>query len=111
MNKSELIERIAGRQSRLSDKDVEHAVRLLLGNMIESIGQGGRIEIRGFGSFSLHYRNARSGRNPKTGEVVALPGKFAVHFRAGKELRERVCEGMVRQSAMAAANPGTMFDL
>ena len=75
MTKSELIERIAGKQTQLSAKDVELAVKSILEYMSEVLEEGGRIEIRGFGSFSLHYRVPRIGRNPKTGSPVALSGK------------------------------------
>ncbi|MDG2524330.1 integration host factor subunit beta [Stenotrophomonas sp. HITSZ_GD] len=90
MTKSELIEILARRQAHLKADDVDLAVKSLLEMMGESLSQGDRIEIRGFGSFSLHYRPPRLGRNPKTGESVALPGKHVPHFKPGKELRERV---------------------
>ena len=90
MTKSELIERIAAEQTQLSAKDVELAVKMILDHMAETLADGERIEIRGFGSFSLHYREARLGRNPKTGEKVELEGKYVPHFKPGKELRERV---------------------
>ena len=90
MTKSELIERIAAEQTQLSAKDVELAVKMILDLMAETLAEGERIEIRGFGSFSLHYREARLGRNPKTGEKVELEGKYVPHFKPGKELRERV---------------------
>ena len=90
MTKSELIERIAAVQSQLSAKDVELAVKMMLDHMAEALAVGERIEIRGFGSFSLHYRAPRLGRNPKTGEKVELVGKYVPHFKPGKELRERV---------------------
>lgn len=90
MTKSELIEVIAKKQRHLPAKDVELAVKHLLDLMGNSLAAGERIEIRGFGSFSLHYRPPRMGRNPKTGEAVALSGKHVPHFKPGKELRERV---------------------
>lgn len=90
MMKSELIERIARKQNHLAYKDVELAVKSLLEQMSNSLSGGERIEIRGFGSFSLHYRPPRAGRNPKTGDSVSLPGKHVPHFKPGKELRERV---------------------
>lgn len=90
MTKSELIERIAARQSQLSPKDVELAVKTIIEHMAQTLASGERIEIRGFGSFSLHYRAPRVGRNPKTGESVGLSGKYVPHFKPGKELRERV---------------------
>ena len=90
MTKSELIESIARNQKHLPTKDVELAVKHILELMSESLANGERIEIRGYGSFSLHYRPARMGRNPKTGDSVALAGKHVPHFKPGKDLRERV---------------------
>ena len=90
ITKSELIDRIATSQDQLSPKDVEIAVKLLLEYMGQSLALGDRIEIRGFGSFALHFRDPRIGRNPKTGESVELGGKYVPHFKPGKELRERV---------------------
>jgi len=90
MTKSELIELISAKQTQLSAKDVELAVKTLIEQMSETLAAGERIEIRGFGSFSLHYRAPRIGRNPKTGEAVALSGKYVPHFKPGKDLRERV---------------------
>ena len=90
MTKSELIDRLAEKQTQLSYKDVELAVKTLLENMSQALATGQRIEIRGFGSFSLHYRPPRVGRNPKTGDSVVLAGKHVPHFKPGKELRERV---------------------
>lgn len=90
MTKSELIEILSQRQSHLKGDDVDLAVKALLEMMGGSLSQGERIEIRGFGSFSLHYRPPRLGRNPKTGDPVALQGKHVPHFKPGKELRERV---------------------
>ena len=90
MTKSELIEILSQRQVHLKADDVDLAVKSLLEMMGASLSQGDRIEIRGFGSFSLHYRPPRTGRNPKTGDAVALPGKHVPHFKPGKELRERV---------------------
>ncbi|WP_048305771.1 integration host factor subunit beta [Halomonas sp. PR-M31] len=90
MTKSELIEQIAMRQPELSLKEVEAAVRIILDDITDALASGGRVEIRGFGSFSLHFREPRLGRNPKTGEAVDLEGKFVPHFKPGKELREQV---------------------
>ena len=90
MTKSELIEKMNRKQSHLKDKDVELSVKSLLEQMSRSLATGERIEIRGFGSFSLHYRPPRIGRNPKTGDSVSLPGKYVPHFKPGKELRERI---------------------
>jgi integration host factor subunit beta len=94
MTKSELIERIAEQQEQLSVKDVELAVKMILEYMSQILSTGERIEIRGFGSFSLHYREPRVGRNPKTGESVQLDGKYVPHFKPGKELRDRVNESL-----------------
>jgi len=94
MTKSELIELLARKQGHLAQKDVELAVKSLIDQMSHALSSGERIEIRGFGSFSLHYRPPRMGRNPKTGAAVALPGKHVPHFKPGKELRERVNEGI-----------------
>ncbi|MCZ2720094.1 integration host factor subunit beta [Marinomonas sp. 15G1-11] len=90
MTKSELIELLIDQQSHLPVKDVELAVKAILEHMSESLADGERIEIRGFGSFSLHYRAPRIGRNPKTGESVELDAKYVPHFKPGKELRELV---------------------
>lgn len=90
MTKSDLIERLTEQYQHLSAKEVETAVKEILEQMANTLESGERIEIRGFGSFSLHYRAPRQGRNPKTGEKVALTGKYVPHFKPGKELRERV---------------------
>ena len=85
MTKSELIERLTARFPQLVAKDADLAVKMVLDAMTEALARGDRIEIRGFGSFALNYRPPRVGRNPKSGEKVHVP-----HFKAGKELRERV---------------------
>ena len=90
MTKSELIERLAELQQHLSHSDVELGVKTIVEQMSQALAEGDRIEVRGFGSFSLHFRAPRMGRNPKTGESVALPGKYVPHFKPGKALRERV---------------------
>ncbi len=90
MTKSELIEIIAANQQHLSHRDVEYAIKTMIEHMVQTMANGDRIEIRGFGSFSLHYRPPRMGRNPKTGEPVPLEGKYVPHFKPGKDLRERV---------------------
>jgi len=94
ITKSELIEMIANEQGHLAFKDVELAVKCMIDQMGQSLATGDRIEIRGFGSFSLHYRPARIGRNPKTGDSVSLAGKYVPHFKPGKELRDRVNKGL-----------------
>ena len=90
MTKSELIEMLARRQAQLAYRDIELAVKTILEHMANTLSGGERIEIRGFGSFSLHYRPPRLGRNPKSGETVSLPAKYVPHFKPGKQLRERV---------------------
>jgi integration host factor subunit beta len=90
MTKSELINRLAERNPHLVAADAELAVKTILDAMMQSLIEGKRIEIRGFGSFSLNYRPPRVGRNPKTGEMVTVAGKHVPHFKAGKELRDRV---------------------
>lgn len=90
MTKSELIDRLAQRLPQLVARDADDAVKVILGAMIDALTHGGRVEIRGFGSFSLNYRPPRVGRNPKSGETVHVSGKHVPHFKSGKELRERV---------------------
>ena len=105
MTKSELIERIAQKQTQLAYRDVELAVKTVLEHMAERLANGDRIEIRGFGSFSLHYRPGRVGRNPKTGAPVSLPAKFVPHFKPGKELRERVDDAYARERSTGRPAP------
>ncbi len=96
MTKSELIARLAARFPQLVSKDAEYAVKMMLDAMTDALVRGERIEIRGFGSFGLNHRPARLGRNPKSGDKVEVPEKFVPHFKAGKELRERVDESINR---------------
>ncbi|HAF55888.1 MAG TPA: integration host factor subunit beta [Thauera sp.] len=90
MTKSELIAQLAERFPQLVAKDADYAVKMILDAMTDALARGDRIEIRGFGSFALNYRPPRTGRNPKSGEKVLVPEKYVPHFKAGKELRERV---------------------
>jgi len=90
ITKSEMIEMLAADQPQLAYRDVELGVKGLLERMAEALSEGERIEVRGFGSFSLHYRPSRVGRNPKTGAAVTVPEKHVPHFKPGKDLRERV---------------------
>ena len=90
MTRSDLIAKLAERYPQLVAKDAELAVKVILDAMASILARGGRIEIRGFGSFALNYRPPRIGRNPKTGDKVQVPAKYVPHFKAGKELRERV---------------------
>jgi integration host factor subunit beta len=93
MNKSELIKRMSDKLDQLSNRDVDLVVHTLLEIMSSSLASGGRIEIRGFGTFANHFRKPRTVRNPKSGEVgIHKPGKFVPHFKPGKELRKRVNE-------------------
>jgi integration host factor subunit beta len=90
MTKSDLIDIMASGQSTLSERDVEYAIKLMLQQMSDALASGERIEIRGFGSFTLHSRPARTRPNPKTGGVVAVPAGHVPHFKLGKQLRDRV---------------------
>jgi len=100
ITKSELIELLADEQAHhLVYRDVELTIRCILEQMSSTLAAGGRIEVRGFGSFSLHYRPPRMGRNPKTGGPVALAGKHVPHFKPGKELRDRVNAAFMAQQA------------
>ena len=90
MTKSDLIVRLAERFPQLVAKDADLAVKMILDAMSDALAKGDRIEIRGFGSFSLNYRPPRVGRNPKSGDKVSVPERWVPHFKAGKELRERV---------------------
>ena len=99
MTKSELINRLAARLAHFTHRDAEMSVRLILESMSRSLAEGERIEVRGFGSFSLRFRPSRMGRNPRTGDAVALPDKHVVHFKPGRALRERVDRGAGRLSS------------
>ena len=104
MTKSELIARLAQRCPQLVAKDAEYAVKMILDAMTQALLEGNRIEIRGFGSFGLNYRPPRVGRNPKSGEKVHVPEKYVPHFKAGKELRERVDAAEAEAAATAIAS-------
>ncbi len=90
MIKSELIARLAAENPHLTHRDVERVVHVILDGMVGSLADGGRVELRGFGAFSVRSRPARAGRNPRTGEPVAVPAKHVPFFKSGKELRERL---------------------
>ncbi len=90
MTRNELIDRLAAQQSQLTTKEFELAVKLVLETVANALAEGRRVEIRGFGSFSLNHRPPRQGRNPKTGQLVPVPAKSAPHFKPGKDLRARV---------------------
>lgn len=105
MNKSELIKRMSEKLDQLSSRDVDLAVHALIEIMSDSLAKGGRIEIRGFGTFSNHFRKPRTVRNPKTGEVgIHKPGKFVPHFKPGKELRRRVDEAKELETRSSTAD-------
>ena len=97
MTKSDLIARLADRFPQLVAKDADFAVKMILDAMSEALTRGDRIEIRGFGSFALSFRPPRVGRNPKSGDKVSVPEKWVPHFKAGKELRERVDDALKAQ--------------
>jgi integration host factor subunit beta len=104
VTKSELIAALAARYPQLAARDTDYAVKTVLDAMAQALASGQRIEIRGFGSFSLSRRSPRIGRNPKSGEQVLVPGKQVPHFKAGKELRERVDLDDNQVSEPAASN-------
>ena len=105
MTKSELIERLSQEQPHLPPRDVEFSVNAVLDHMRRALVAGDRIEIRGFGSIGLRYRMPRTGRNPKTGEAVSVPGKYVPHFKPGRLLRERV--NQVRPESAESASDGS----
>ena len=90
MTKSELITLLSDKFSQLVHKDAELSVKTIIDSLVNTLSKGDRVEIRGFGSFSLNYRPARLGRNPKTGEKVNVPEKYVPHFKPGKELKLKV---------------------
>ena len=100
MTRSDLVEALAARFAHLGQRDAELAVKAILEAMADALVQGQRIEVRGFGSFSVNHRPARMGRNPRSGESVAIPDKRVPHLKPGKALRERV------DSAASNGHPG-----
>jgi len=108
MTKSELIERLSQEQPHLPPRDVEFSVNAVLDHMRRALVAGDRIEIRGFGSIGLRYRMPRTGRNPKTGESVSVPGKYVPHFKPGRLLRERV--NQVRSGSVEPVSDGSDSD-
>ena len=101
MIKSELVQRISSQNPHLYQRDVENMVNAILGEIIAALTRGDRVEIRGFGTFSVRRRRARTGSDPRTGGVVAVKRKLYPFFRTGKEMRQRVNRSM-------AARPGQM---
>ena len=103
MTRSDLIAALASRFRHLVEKDAELSVKVILDAIGQSLANGDRVEIRGFGSFDLNYRPPRTGRNPKSGERVDVPAKHVPHFKAGKELRERIDESVKDKPILKAA--------
>ena len=90
LNRSELITKLANKFSSYTTSDIDYSVKKILEHISKSLYSGDRIEIRGFGTFSLHDHNSRTARNPKTGELVALEKRYSIHFKPSKELKSRV---------------------
>ena len=105
MTKSELIERLSLEQPHLPPRDVEFSVNAVLDHMRRALVAGDRIEIRGFGSIGLRYRMPRTGRNPKTGDSVSVPGKYVPHFKPGRLLRARVNQESVSENSEDKTSP------
>ncbi|MDA8049993.1 MAG: integration host factor subunit beta [Rhodospirillales bacterium] len=102
MTKSELIAELAAANPHLLARDAELIVATIFEEIVAALANGHRVELRGFGAFTVKRRNARTGRNPRTGEAVAVEEKFVPFFKAGKELREKVNRG--RPAGRPAAN-------
>ncbi|NYT81649.1 integration host factor subunit beta [Alcaligenaceae bacterium] len=111
MTKSELIAILASRYPQLAARDTDYAVKTVLDAMTQALACGQRIEIRGFGSFSLSERQPRVGRNPKSGEKVMVPGKQVPHFKPGKELRERVDSAFENETNAVGESGDAAFTL
>src|SRR6516164_3144447 len=90
MIKSELVKRISSQNPHLYDRDIEKIVNVILNEMIEALRRGDRVELRGFGAFSVKLREARQGRNPRTGVAVSVGKKAMPYFKTGKEMRARL---------------------
>lgn len=90
MTKSELVLKLSKLYPHLYQRDIEHLVGTVLGTISQTLVEGGRVELRGFGAFSIRKREARKARNPKNGKEVQIGERFAIYFRTGKELRERI---------------------
>jgi integration host factor subunit beta len=102
MTKAELVEDVA-RAAELTKKDAERLVEIVFESIIETLNQGEKIELRGFGSFRVRERGARRGRNPKTGDPVSIPAKRVPYFKPGKELKELINEDSVPSSSSLAS--------
>ena len=107
MTKSELIAQLSVKQPQLDYRDVELAVKELIDQLSTALAAGQRIEVRGFGSFRVRQRNARVGRNPKTGEKVEVPAKRVPYFKPSKELKDLINDGTTGAPASAATPPAT----
>ena len=103
MIKSELIQRVGAANPHLYQRDVERIVNIILDEIIASLARGDRVELRGFGAFTVKHRTARQGRNPRTGETVFVEEKYVPFFKTGKELRERLNRGYLGPSTSGAA--------
>lgn len=99
MTRSDLVEQLAERFDQLTQRDVDASVKTILDAMGDALERGHRIEVRGFGSFSVNHRPARMGRNPRTGESVAIPERRVPHFKPGKALREAVAQQDIEDGA------------
>jgi integration host factor subunit beta len=102
MTKSELIQRLNQKYPHLYQRDIEVLVNTILGEISEALAREDRVELRGFGAFSIRKRDPRAARNPKNGEVVNIGERSAIYFRAGKELRERINDGQPSSASSAA---------
>lgn len=102
MTKSELVLKMAKRYPHLYQRDIETLVNTVLGSISDALVEGGRVELRGFGAFSIRKRDARKARNPKNGAEVQIGERYAIYFRTGKELRERINKAAAAQSASNA---------
>jgi integration host factor subunit beta len=106
MTRSDLVEALAARFSQLTHRDAEYAVKAILDAMGDALVKGHRIEIRGFGSFSVNHRSPRIGRNPRSGEAVMIPEKRVPHFKPGKALREQVDKKTAEMLTQQPGMPG-----
>jgi integration host factor subunit beta len=106
MIKSELIQRVGAANPHLYQRDVERIVNIILDEIISSLARGDRVELRGFGAFTVKHRTARQGRNPRTGETVFVEEKYVPFFKTGKELRERLNRGYNPGGAVHASGSG-----
>jgi len=106
MTKSELIQRLAERNPHLLHRDIERIVQTVFDEIADALSEGNRVELRGFGAFSVKNRTARTGRNPRTGSAVSVDAKRVPYFKTGKDLRDRLNKEAVRAAALAAAETG-----